>query len=298
MKNIHYPILAFFLLICGNTFSQTFAPLGAEWHYNGGGNFPAFSEYLHYKAVKDTLYKGENAKKIEIERFRYIGDSVQLDPLFVFERNDSVFYYNDQYQRYLLLYDFTASAGDTLFFTIPDTNHIQNNDTLFRVTVDSVKNILVGGKSLKKIYTSPLDNYSFHGGYTEYIGSELLMLPQTIWLILIHDGPIRCYEDSAIFINFLSINCKYRIITSLEENNQLSEDIEIHPNPVKEHVTIDAHGYEIAGIELLNVNGQLVKKLSPSKDKFDFSDVPNGIYFIQSTTKDQKKFSQKLIVYH
>lgn len=259
------------------------------------------SVYLHYKSVKDTLYQGENAKKIEIERFRYAGDSVQLDPMFVFDRNDSVFYYNDLYQRYILLYDFTASMGDTLFFNIPDTNWTYNwpNDSVFRVIVDSVSFVTVSGKSLKKIHTSQLDFHSFFGGYTEFIGSEFLMLPQTMAFVPLYYGPLRCYEDSSIFIQFTTQNCDHRIVvTSLKENNPLFNQIKIHPNPIDQYANIQVDGVKITSIKLMDILGQLVKEFSPKLERLNFIDVEDGIYFIHITTEDRRQFSKKMIVHH
>lgn len=290
----YYALLLF--LFAGSTFgifSQSFAPLGAEWHYNkGNGNVPPNSEYYHCKVTNDTVYAGHSARKIEIEHFRYAGDSVQLPPLFVFDRNDSVFYYNEQHQRYLLLYDFTANVGDTLLFYIPDTTA---TDSIFREVVDSISFISTGGKVLKKIHTSSLDYYSYYGGYTELVGSELLMLPQ--WsLIPFLFGPIRCYRDSSIFIQFSTQSCDHRLVTSLQENEFLDHRINIYPNPVSKHLEIKAKDVQLKKIELFDLQGKSLQEFSPESEQLDFGNIEDGIYLIRFTTANLEQLSKKVIV--
>jgi len=134
MKKI---LLILIVFSCASCFGQTFGSQNAKWHYSSSadGLAPFASEYFLYEVAKDTTYQNVLAKKIEITHYRYAGDTLNRDPLYVYEKNDSVFYYNDQQQKYLLLYDFTASVGDTLLFPTPDTNSI---DSIFRIVIDSI----------------------------------------------------------------------------------------------------------------------------------------------------------------
>ena len=301
MKTIPIFLLNVLFLTTLSTFSQSFAPIGAEWHYNkDDGRSPARSQYYHYTVTKDTLYAGKNARKIEIEEFRYSGDSSFLAPMFVFSRNDSVFYYNHLYQRYLLLYDFTAKAGDTLFFPLPDTSWITHslNDSLFRVMVDSVSFLTINNKTLKKFHSRPLDNYSFFGGYSEFIGSEFLMLPQYLTMLPEHDGPLRCYQDSAIYIKFSTEDCDHRLTVSSLEENVLSEQIQIHPNPASSFLKIKLNNVQLGKIELLDLQGKLVKEFPSDNLRLDLKDPENGTYFLQLTTRNHNRITKKVIVQH
>lgn len=281
----------------------------AVWYYSGpnGGGVPSNSEYYRYWVEKDTTYNGVQAKKIERMHFRYAGDSVSWEPLYLFNRNDSVFYYNDHYQRYILLYDFSASVGDTLRFYVPDTafvNVFNLPDSTFSLLVDSIGMEVHGNTQLRSFYTTQLDGIGYNRrgssselSYVEKVGSLDRMLPQYETAILSHDGPLRCYEDDSVYIKNTNLSdCDYRIISSLEENKTMSSLFTISPNPVNDFAQLEIANVSIQSIELLDIKGRLVKEFHLTDRKLDFQNVSNGVYFLKVRTQDNEELSKKLIV--
>lgn len=298
-----------FFLFAFQLNGQTLIEDSAVWHYSGpnGGAVPPNSEFYRYWVEKDTTYKGQQAKKIERMHFRYAGDSVSWEPLYLFDRNDSVFYYNDHYQRYILLYDFTANVGDTLKFYAPDTAAVRTlnlTDSTFRIVIDSIQMQTFGNETLKAIYSTQLDGISYSGRigksdypYIEKIGSLDRMLPQYHMAIMEHDGPLRCYEDSSIYIKYTNLSdCNYRIISSLEENKMMSSLFTVSPNPINDFAQLEIANVAIQSIELLDIKGRLVKEFHLNDKKLDFQNVSNGIYFLKVRTQDNEELSKKLVV--
>lgn len=288
---------------------QTLIEDSAVWYYSGpnGGGAPANSEYYRYWVEKDTTYHGQQAKKIERMHFRYAGDSVSWKPLYLFDRNDSVFYYNEHYQRYILLYDFSANVGDTLRFYVPDTafvNTFNLPDSTFRLLVDSIGMEVHGTTQLRSFYTRQLDGIGYNRrgsssalSYVEKVGSLDRMLPQYETAILSHDGPLRCYEDDSIYVKYTNLStCDYRIISSLEENKMMSSLFTVSPNPINDFAQLEIANVVVKSIELLDIKGRLVKEFHLDDKKLDFQNVSNGVYFLKVRTQDNEEMSKKLVV--
>ncbi len=285
-------ILILFVILSSQLFSQNIAPVGAEWHYSisqFGGAAPPDAEYAKYQVIKDTLYKGQLARQIEREYFRYVGDSVKWSTLYLFDRNDTVFYYNDQYSRYIPLYIFNVIAGDTLRFYYPDTAGITVTDSTFRLIVDSVKmDSFPNSIILKAIYTSPLDIETISGigsdlPYLEKIGSLSIMLPRGT-LSLYHDGPLRCYQDSNVNINYTTKACDQRLIVGISDLELAERSIQLVPSPVSEFFNIKTEGVRINSIKIYDMRGSLVQTIPNGKSLVDISSLDNGIYLVQLET--------------
>lgn len=283
--------------------SQSLISDSAVWYYSSAYiGAPQNSEFYKYNVEKDTLFKGVYAKQIQRKHFRYTGDTITISPFYIYGQNDTVYYYNEHYQMYIPLYDFTASINDTLTFLIPDTNGIsQLSDSTFRILVDSIGFINANGDSLKAIYTSPLDSYTISGPssnmpYIERIGSTDLMLPQYTTSITERDGPLRCYEDDSLFVSFWNKACDYRVISSLDELDKSESVFQIQPNPISNSATIVFKNVEVKELDLIDLKGRLVKPFSTKEQELNFSNVSNGVYFVRVTTANQEQFTQKVVV--
>ena len=221
-------------------YGQTFAPLGARWYYSASANgmAPQGSEYYLYESTKDTIVGGHSCKKLNVTYYKYLnGDTAYLPPVFLYQVVDTVYYYNTIYLKYFPLYIFNVSQGDTLTFHSPDIpfNPI---DTIWKAVVDSVTSLTISSETLKRVWTTSLGNYSFHGSYIEKLGSDFLMFHQPMGLILEHDGPMRCYSDSSLFYNFTTLPCDYRLTTEMSELINRFK-FSFYPNPASNSITFE-----------------------------------------------------------
>ncbi len=142
-------LILIFVLSVTHTFSQTFAPIGATWHYRYDVNDPRGNGHHLYKSTKDTVYKQQLCKKIERTTFFSRTDSAFQSPLFVYQKNDTVFYYNDSVLRFLPLYFYNVNIGDTISFRNPYDYYFPiATDTTSQERVDSIYNFIVGKDTL------------------------------------------------------------------------------------------------------------------------------------------------------
>lgn len=82
------------------------------------------------------------------------------------------------------------------------------------------------------------------------------------------------------------------------QENTLSPQIKIYPNPASKRVFIDgAKGKDIS-VEIFSADGKTVlESQKVEKDKgIDISGIPAGVYFINLNSENLKYYSQKLII--
>ncbi len=71
------------------------------------------------------------------------------------------------------------------------------------------------------------------------------------------------------------------------EKQALESGIAISPNPFTDYLHLKSEKYQVEYIECINAQGQRMAMLSASEfDRFDFSNLPSGIYFLQIHTRE------------
>lgn len=286
-------------LLCITTFvsGQTFAPTGAKWYYSAqaSGAAPPNSEYYLYEAQLDTVVAGHFCKKISITYYEYSGAVTYPLPVFTYQSTDTVYYYNTIYSHFFPLYIFNVVQGDTLSFHTPIVP-FPTTDTIWRAVVDSVTSLIISSDTLQRVWTTPLDNFSFNGSYIEKLGCDYLMLHQTLAQILEHDGPMRCYSDSSISYSFSSQPCDHRLISGVNEiGNPFL--LSVFPNPTTNYINIETNISKQSHYKLYNSFGQLVKTgvLQTYLTTISIDNLNNGLYNIEITA-DSKTQRQCFII--
>lgn len=78
----------------------------------------------------------------------------------------------------------------------------------------------------------------------------------------------------------------------IEEHS--SSAIELFPNPVKDQLTIEFEG-NVQSLELISMDGKLLKKQTADFSKMDLRDVKSGIYIVKIISMDGLVFTEQLI---
>lgn len=80
---------------------------------------------------------------------------------------------------------------------------------------------------------------------------------------------------------------------------ELMQDVEVYPNPMKDEVTVNFAGIEVASVRLTDVLGKELKTLHTqalSEVKLDVSDLPSGVYLLQLELQEGSRlFSYRVI---
>lgn len=274
-----------------NSFGQDFAPIGAEWYYSSsaGGLAPTGSEYYHLVARKDTSINNFILRIIDRTYYRYQGDSITLAPYYIYQTEDTVFLYNIDLNKFLRLLIFNPNQGDTLTFDIPYVNNTLEDST-FRAVIDTIVTETYNEVELKKYVLEQIDEFGwFCGYYLEKVGGYEWFLPLGKAIIPEADGPVRCYHDNEIKINFTSRACDYRRVSSI--NSQFYDNFSIFPNPTSGKVTIKSE-VKIELIEIIDSSGKTI--LKTNKPTFDLTEFTNGIYYI-NIHSNQNSILKKII---
>lgn len=274
-------------------FGQNFGVIGTQWYYSehASGAAPPNSEYLHLQSVADTVITGVTTHKIVRTYYKFSGDTVILDPLYVYEQSDTVFMYNFQKSKFQTIYIFNASQGDTLTLDFPEPLQ-WTTDSTYRLVIDTVETVVVDGVPLKKYRTISLDEFTFwNGGYfMDRIGGLDWFLPRAA-IIPEAGGPIRCYLDNQIDTSFQSVACDYRLNTSIGELNP-NYRIQVFPNPLQNELTIQSE-QPIERVELFDLTGKSI--LSSRQATLNLENINNGVYILNIYLKSGQQLDRKII---
>jgi hypothetical protein len=272
--------------------AQNWCPPGAVWHYDvaalvAGG-------YSTFTYEKDTLLDGEACKKIMVSgRYYPVDPTNNQDPLFTFQRNDTVYYHYAGSFRPVFFWG--AQLGDTIQYF---NNEIFNCDSIVQLLVDSVgttvinndtlrfyRTINVGGDTANT--TNPI--YPHQILAIERLGAvNAFPIPFYLCYTDGNDYNLRCYSDStfALYQTNPAIDCDYlyNSISQLEQSNNIT----LYPNPATNQLNISIEGQTIAQYQILDYTGKMVlsNQSNNSDLSIDVSELVQGVYLIRLELKN------------
>lgn len=274
-----FGVLLFLFSWAFNTQSQTYTPMPDS----GGRWVNVFKKLNSYRLCKlewsktfcshglDTIINSRTYFKINRCSDGYKGAM----------RNDSgkVFFVPRDSTSEFLLYDFTASKGDTIKNVL--VGHGGGYYTLYDPVVWETDTVQVNGDPRKKLYVDK-------GRWIEGIGNTRGLFWRT------REGPY-CYElhcmskGDTVMYPYFQADTSCALDVGIEKNTKKegAGEIEIHPNPLKSgplKVETPAHIDKVR-YELYNPKGELVREKSLEEDRIAFPDQ-KGIYFIKFFTEE------------
>jgi hypothetical protein len=282
----------FFISLSAQT--SDFAPLGAKWHYSEEAFIPPpFGVFPRVvEVVEKVQYQGKLCSKLV-----GIGSETLPNPTYFFSQNDSVFFYSLLTSRFELLYDFTATAGDSW---IIDGLNSPTGIKSINVLVDSVGQVMVSGETCKVQFISSNDLLFFDWGNViiEGIGCTNFLTPD---YGLYEGGPIgiRCYEDATTDLHFVSYPCDTTIMISSTNALETAPNFSIFPNPTREYLNIIADDVlSGATVEVYNSLGILQithTLLQGGNSTVVVEKLPSGLYFWALMVQNKKVRSGKFV---
>lgn len=271
--------------------SQEWFPVGAKWTYayfNSIG--PYYSQFpVEYMVEKDTIVLGKACKKITPNgTFRYY--------------NSGMVYYLEPAQDTIwnLLFDFTKSVGDTIFYPQFTSVNIWTGDTItyFNV-VDTVFQVILNNDTLKG-YSCTYDSFLSGSGP---FGFKPFAIERVYGGDLYNEGDyfdfgpvgLRCYEDSFLGLYKVpgfTLDCDTSwtsggvgIIENIENN------VEIFPNPASYNLNIQFKNISLNYItfKIFDLQGNLHKqsRINQASQKLDVSDLESGMYIFEIESEGQ-----------
>ena len=291
------------------------APTGATWLYRASSQNSQLYFKLSYQ--KDTSFFGRNVKKIVVTKFEYIGippNLLRTKETFVrneymYNSQDSVFWYNDN--AYQLLYLFSAVSGSSWtiqksdYFTCLNSSGTPNSNLL---TVRTVQEATMGSQLFTVIDANPQPYWTIGTRLIKNIGSTRSPspLPGSLGCTVI-DGNIgqpdalTCYYDNLRgSIDFGGVgNCQGLVtkINDLDKND--SKLFVISPNPVIDNLQIKGNSsVKLESINVFDMFGKqyfFIKNIDSNNSEIDVSSLPDGMFIIVLHTSNNFNQSLKFV---
>ena len=185
-----------------------------------------------------------------------------------------------------LLYDFTASVGDTL----------RIGDFAEEMVLDSISMVQIGGVDRRKFWFGleydGLGNPRAKETWVEGIGSDYGLLWSGYYGV--YDGwhCLLCFHQygELVWQNPEYNTCSYPY-DAVEENKD--SEIALYPNPVRDRVVIE--GIEVAEVEVYNTLGQMVKTIQGTNE-ISVADLPQGVYLLRIADAEGKDYTNKIMI--
>jgi hypothetical protein len=287
-------ILILFLFVASNVNSQTWAPIGATWHYQ---SYDIYSNewYAELQSVDDTIIQGKNCKLLQSTG---VGACSYYDnnPIFLYPDSDKVYYFNEGLSKFCLLYDFTLLPNDTLYIQVNQFSSTTEDSVGF--IVDSIGFTDIGTNHLRTQYLTRIYSMNIFSGYNgeviEFIGHSSFLFPIVYGMCdASFTAGLLCYNDSLINYHSPSVLSSFCSTIGVDEINTVNK-IKVYPNPTTDYINIDCDKNLIKQINLYNIYGRLIVTANES-NFVDLSRLPNGIYFIEIIDKNFDKTNIKII---
>lgn len=279
-------LILLIIFLTGSMHSQIqFCSPGAEWHYSFWSMWNISNEFIKYTG--DTVVNNQTVKKLKHYRF-FLGEngSIPTRLTLIKQTGDTVFMRNIRTgNQWQILYNFAAQPGQGWNNQLSDG---QSGLIQSYTKVDSVKQVLVNGQSLKRLYlTYDDDIVAWTGGklqhqVTELFGSSVFLFPFYCRRSMTDDDWIQdflCYQDSASGLHqFTSYPCNFTLVFGLESLAAFPAP-SFFPNPVDDKLMIDNVLFAPADLVLYNVQGFEARRYSlNSTNQIDLEDLAPGIY--------------------
>ncbi len=279
-----YTLLALLLMVGGVTMqAQEYLPIaqkGNEWHTFETGVWQ-INNYVNW-CSGDTLIE-------DVRYMKIMGTLNNGNPnLFMVLKEED----GKVWERHLntsvetLLYDFTASVGDTLCFGHPGNCFV----------LDSISMVQIGGVDRRKFWFGL--EYDGSGNpraketWVEGVGSDFGLLWSGYYGV--YDGwhCLLCFHqyEELVWQNPEYNTCTYPY-DAVEENKD--SEISVYSNLVRDRVVIE--GIEAVGIQVYNTLGQVVKTVRGTNE-IPVADLPQGVYMLRVTDADGKVYTNKITV--
>ena len=183
-----------------------------------------------------------------------------------------------------LLYDFTASVGDTLCFGEPGASFV----------LDSISMVQIGDVDRRKFWFGleydGLGNPRAKETWVEGIGSDFGLLWSGYYGV--YDGwhCLLCFHQ---YGELVWENPEYGFCTYTAVEETKDSEIFIYPNPAKDRVIVE--GIEAAEVEVYNALGQLVKTVRGTNE-IDLSGLVDGVYMLRIMDADGENHVARVMV--
>ena len=275
-----FTLLVLLLMAGGVTMqAQEYLPIaqkGNEWHTFETAVWQ-INNYVNW-CSGDTLI--EDARYMKI--MGTVNDSYPIFYTLLREEDGKVWKRYSIAHPETLLYDFTASVGDTL----------RIGDFAEEMVLDSISMVRIGDVDRRKLWFGlEYDNLGRPRAketWVEGIGSDYGLLWTGYFNVFDGWHCLLCFHQNGelVWENPEYGTCTY---DAIEENKD--SEISIYPNPVRDRVVIE--GIEAVEIQVYNTLGRVVKTVWGTNE-IPVADLPQGVFMLRIMDAEGKVYTNKI----
>lgn len=310
-------------LTCITLSSQNWITPGQTWeYYFANGNAQTYLEKYFYDT--DTLIQGRVCQKIVIG-YRLVTplppphtDSSRIHPensvkrsIFTSNSGDTVYQWNQQDERFDMLYYFNAQPGER--WKLPEFFISTGCDSSY-VIVDSIGTLNFANQTLRWISIHPegigqtaldgkiIENFGAIGhfflhsyynctGLFDYAFGHPLCYSHPIW------GDLTFLENMSFPPGHGNIsNCDFYEIASIRDQNSDLNYLRVSPLPGKDLVKVELQNYFSGNFRIIDLQGreQSSGLIKGTSHEIDISDWNSGVYFIHYFSNSSRFFAKLL----
>lgn len=305
-------ILALGLFLSLLAYSQTWAPVGAVWHYSESPfwPWPIAEDYIMLESVKDTVFNGIDCRKITKRHPITCGGRPYVEYMYSVE--NKVYFWDLVLNKFQMLYDFDKVEGESWIIEVYDLD--DDIDTLI-ITVDSTNIININGVDKKRLYVTYsfyfedmlpwlMDTITYTSTIIESIGDIHYMFNFQPQWAQVCDGNIsqglRCYSDTelGLYETGIAPYCTYVDYVGIDDNNKNDLEVILYPNPCNGSVSVKTNLAEPVLYRIIDISGKVISSGILTNNKIAFDDKTNGLFIVELFGDDNRSlFRSKLFVY-
>lgn len=291
-------LLLFPLII---TAQSNFAPLGAEWNYEGH-SLDCSGAHVDYRVEREVIVDGQVCTVIYayIATDEYPDFYKSLDSLIVYEREDKVYFYHDD--AFYPIFDFGLELGDTLSFYLPSEkvhfstyDYQESTDSIqrYEAIVTAVSEVVVSEKSLRKYDIEcifPEEVYGSRETYIEGIGSISHKLLGEHGITHVASGcfgGLQCYTDDSLrYHNAFQFSTPNPSCRPLSNSDTQSGEGQwtVFPNPVRYSLYLRGDS-SVDQLDVLSLQGQRIKTCL-NCSSIDVRKLSSGVYLLKVAKRE------------
>lgn len=305
MRNILI-LLVLTLILSFDIKAQEFAPVGASWYYSEWqfNGLPILESYINIVSEKDTIINEKDCKKLVNNKRIWCSDRPKTE--YVYSQNDTVFFFDPNFNEFQILYDFNAERNQ--FWNIKMRNWRQAGVDTVKIRVDSTDFVSINNNSLRRLYVTYQiilnDGHILHEYPSEIIktiGDIKYMfnyLPSDAEVCDANgSGGLRCYSDSIIgfYTTNIASSCDEIVYWTANEelkNNDLSQT---HITADGNFITIISSNQRIVSYSIYSLTGKLIKSKIIDNDKINIDDLMPAMYILNLYDEDKKVSNFKFL---
>lgn len=307
---------------------RVFAPIGSKWRLRGMNMEDSHQQnmstclvsgcggsYWEYAVNRREIVNQRLCSILEVHHGTEINNLLLINEIPIYEEADQVYFYEDIFDEFRLLYDFGLEVGDTLFNYSP---YVSEDYSIMYAPFDfadeqhanvllDIDTMMIGGElrihqKFGFVDEEQVQYGNFYnviegiGNIGPFFGDSQLHTDE-----IECEGQFLCYEDDGFSYSVYGDDCDCQFqqeITSVTDVT-LDDNIDVFPNPTSDLLNIVSDLVPLQSLSLHDMTGKVVvdrSSMAGNRYSIQTSTMHAGLYILNVTLEDGSQYFTKVWV--